>query len=441
MRTLNELLDLAYATARIVGQRFVIMGFWFCCGFAAHTAGSVASSMLGSTHPILATLAFVIAVIFVVVSLVMMIDSCGSLLRVRQDGLVDDDVDLPGSVRAAQPALVVVAATIGPFLGVYAVWGLVEEQVRGIYFVNIALLGTGGGDDWSVDLRRVKFYLILAAVSWVLRRTVGAIVPRLTGAKGLAVALLGVILEGLWVFASFLALTGAGFRVLAWLRGREVWEVTGTAWRQFLAFLPDLSLPFDLTLPRVVAAAGSWLWHDLLPGVGTAILLPLVWLALTATVFGWQQRNTRQWVAGSAVEARAGRIGARLTSRGANRSWSAGRRLVRILSTDLHEKFVPVIDAFVLVLRAGPRFLGAYLVLATLLATLREFVEALLVVLVGPQTIPVVLSVSPVIDVVTGLIFTTLSVALYVAAVDRVFDVVGGASAGEFDQMTLSGKA
>lgn len=441
MRTLNELLDLAYATAGILRQRFVIMTFWFCAGFAAHTAGSVASSRLGSAHPILATLAFVIAVIFVVVSLVMMIDSCGGLLRVRSGGLGTDADHLASSVRTSRTTLAVVAATIGPFLGVYALWGLVEEQVRGIYFVNIALHGTGGGDDWSVDLRRVKFYLVLAAVSWVLRRIVDSLLPRLSGTKALAVALPGVILEGLWVFASFLALTGAGFRVFAWLRGREVWEVGGTAWRQFLTLLPDLSLPFDLTLPRVVAAAGSWLWHDLLPGVGTAILLPLVWLALTATVFGWQQRNAREWVAGTAVEARAGQIGARLTPRKGAQSWSAGRRLVRVLTADFREKFVPVIDAFFLVVRAGPRFLGAYLVLATLLTTLREFIEVLLVVLVGPHSIPVTLSVSPVIDVVTGLIFTSASVALYVAAVDRVFGVASSRSAGEFDQLPLGGKA
>ena len=42
---------------------------------------------------------------------------------------------------ASRPRLDVIGTTIGPFLGVYALWGLVEEQVRDIYFVNIALHG------------------------------------------------------------------------------------------------------------------------------------------------------------------------------------------------------------------------------------------------------------------------------------------------------------
>ena len=132
------------------------MGFWLCVGFAAHTAGAVGSSVLGSAHAVLATIAFVIGVIGMVLALILMIDACADLL--------------PPTGLAARPRAVVIGATIGPFVGVYALWGLVEEQVRDIYFVNIALHGSGGGDDWSVDLRRIRFYLILAVVCWVLRQ-------------------------------------------------------------------------------------------------------------------------------------------------------------------------------------------------------------------------------------------------------------------------------
>ena len=75
----------------------------------------------------LATIAFVIGVIGLVLALILMIDACADLL--------------PPTATAARPRVVVIGATIGPFLGVYALWGLVEEQVRDIYFVNIALQG------------------------------------------------------------------------------------------------------------------------------------------------------------------------------------------------------------------------------------------------------------------------------------------------------------
>ena len=190
--------------------------------------------------------------------------------------------------------------------------------------------------------------------------------------------------------------------------------------------LPDLSLPFDLTLPRVVAEVGHWFWHSLLPGVGTAILLPLVWLALTATVFGWQQRSARDLVAGTPLEGHATRVTERLSRGRHTAPWRAGRRSLDILTGDLRTKYLPVVHALRLVIRAGPRFLGAYLVLATLLATLQDISAPLIDVAVGPQSVAVSLATQPISDLAVDLVFTTLSVALYVAAVDRVFAEVSG---------------
>ena len=87
--------------------------------------------------------------------------------------------------------------------------------------------------------------------------------------------------------ASLLALFTLVRRGLDWLQERVVWQWLRTAGQEVLAALPDLRLPFDLTLPEAVAAAASWVWSVLLPGLSTGVLLPLLWLALTATVLGW----------------------------------------------------------------------------------------------------------------------------------------------------------
>ena len=358
-----------------------------------------------------------------------MIDACADLLQTRHLAAGGSASGLPPTVLESRPRLDVIGTTIGPFLGVYALWGLVEEQVRDIYFVNIALHGSGGGDDWSVDLRRIRFYLILAVVCWVLRQLVSSLNRRVQDRRGRPsswLTLPGVLLEGLWVFASFLALAAAGGRLLAWLRTRAVWEFAASTWHSLVAMLPEFSLPFDLTLPRVVAEAGHWFWHSLLPGVGTAILLPLVWLALTAAVFGWQQRSARDLVAGTPIESHATRVTERLSRRQHTVSWRAGHRSLDILTADLRTKYLPVVDALRLVIRAGPRFLGAYLVLATLLVTLQDIAASLIDVAVGPQSVAVSLASQPISDLVVDLVFTTLSVALYVAAVDRVFTEVSG---------------
>jgi len=425
VRTLGELIGLADDTARIWWRRFPVMGFWFCLGFAAHAAGTVGSAVLGARYGVLATIVFVVGVMGLVLALILMIDACFPALRTIPQ-LAQDPLGrggLPGSVIERQPRLTMIGVTIGPFLAVYALWGLVEEQVRDIYFINIALLGSAGGDEWSVDLRRFRFYLVLAVVCWILRQLVGTLSRRL-GATWLLFP--GVLLEGLWVFASFLALTGAASRLLDWLRTRAVWEFGASSWRGFVDALPDLALPWDLTLPRAVAAVGDWLWHSLLPGVGTAVALPLVWLALTVTVFGWHQATARELLAGTRIESRINRASAGLQRRRQGVVGLAAHHGLDLLTADLRTKYLPVAHALRLILRAGPAFLGAYLVLATLVVTLRAFVSPLLDVAMGAQNVAWSLAGDPFTELGLDLIFTTISVALYVAAVDRLLAASAG---------------
>ena len=79
-----------------------------------------------------------------------------------------------------------------------------------------------------------------------------------------------------------------------------------------------------------------------------------------------------------------------------------------------------------MILRAGPAFLGAYLVLATLVVTLKAFVTSLLDVAMGPQNVAWSLATDPFTELGLDLLFTTISVALYVAAVDRLFAAAAG---------------
>ena len=185
-------------------------------------------------------------------------------------------------------------------------------------------------------------------------------------------------------------------------------------------------LPWDLTLPRVVAAAGDWLWHSLLPGLGTAIALPLVWLALTVTVFGWHQVTARELLAGTRVESRVSRASAGLQRRRSGVVGLAAHHGLDLLTADLRTKYLPVAHALRLILRAGPAFLGAYLVLATLVVTLQAFVTSLLDVAMGPQNVAWSLATDPFTELGLDLLFTTIAVALYVAAVDRLFAAAAG---------------
>lgn len=418
MRTVVEIVGLARAAGRLWWRFLAPMTFWYAVGFTVHQLGNYLSVLLGAGHHVAATLVFVVGLVGLVAATVLTIQCCGPAVR----DVAGAALDVPAESR-----LEVLSMTIGPFLAAYALWGLVQDEVSSLFVANVALTGLGGVDQWSVNLQWVRFYLVLAVIAWVARQLLSAINRRVASAWLL---LPTVLAEGLWVVASFLAAFGLLRRGLRWLEARAVWQGGRELWYAFLDLLPDLRLPFDLTLPQALTAAVDWLWQTLLPGLASAVLLPLVWLALTATVFGWREASAARAVtAGSRVEASADRMKARLAARAAS---PTGRLLVStggLLTADVRAKFLSVAHAFRLVLRAGPRFVGAYLVLAAAAQAVPDFGYAALDWIVGPQSQTGYLVRQSFTDLVVGWLGSTLAVAVYVAAFSRVVEVSGGTPA------------
>ena len=399
MRTATEGIRLLVAAADLWWSRLPTLVAVFSLGFGLHLLGLSVSVRLGSAHPVLGTLVFVLAVLAKVGALVIMLWVCR-----------------PPSDR--ESALDVAALAIGPFLAVYAVWGLVEDEVYALFSANIAVSGLGGTDEWSINLRWLRFYLVLAVVVWVLRQLVG----RLAQARPhRPLLLLGVVLEGVWTFASALALLAGLGRAIDWLSSRAVWRGLVDLWYALLATLPEIRLPFDLTLPEALADATSWLAGTLLPGFWSAVLLPLVWLALTAVVYGYRDLEAHVVSAGSIWDVARRRPGGRRTSgRRTPGRWSTMLRQIAVVATaDLRTKYLPVASALRMLWATGPRFLAAYLVLATLVETTRAWAVLGLARLLGPRDPYVALAWSWAEDLVVGCVFTTAAVAVYAAAARR----------------------
>ena len=141
-------------------------------------------------------------------------------------------------------------------------------------------------------------------------------------------------------------------------------------------------MPFDLTLPEALHALVEWLTRTLVPGVWTAVLLPLMWLALTAVVFGRREIDARTVAAGTLAEVAHDRLVPR---------WRTGRwrsllhRAGLLVTGDLRTKYLPVLHAFRLLWATGPAFLAAYLVVATAVETARSWAILSLARLLGPR--------------------------------------------------------
>ena len=113
--------------------------------------------------------------------------------------------------------------------------------------------------------------------------------------------------------------------------------------------------------------------------------------------------------------------------------------LAALATDDLRTKYLPVLQALRLVARAGPRFVGVYLVLATVLTAAQAAFDIAVTVLVGPRGVDTALLVDPFAVLVSGLVFTPVAIALYAAAFDEALTAAlrrspPGRSDGAVDQ-------
>ncbi|NLT31423.1 MAG: hypothetical protein GXX86_13410 [Propionibacterium sp.] len=413
MRTAEELALLAGETLSLWLRALPRLVFWWGVGFAVHELAVLAAAALGAEHRIVATIIFVLGMVAQLVALIMMIHSVRPYLITGGTGPV-----APATSPRADPQRsthTVLATTLGPFLAVYAVWGLTQAEVTRLVSTNLTLHGAAV-TEWSVHLTDWRFYLVLAAAAWVLRRALGWF-DRRRPPRGWP-GLLGHLLDGMSVLATFIAAVQLGRDLTAWLSTRRVAQWWLDTWQAALTALGDW---FGPRVPAVVQAAVDWVWATGVPALTHQVALPLMWLALTATVFGWRI-GARSLTRGTRWEATVDRAAARTGGTG----WAPVRWAVEGAGADLRDKWLPVLHSLRLIAAAGPRFVGSYLVLGAALTGLALGWDWLLLVLGGPLPAESAQAYAPVRRLLAGLVFAPLQVALWAAAFDRgVADTTG----------------
>ena len=428
-RTLREFRLLGREWLSLWWQFLPALGFWFCVGRIGLELGALGATFLrpdtgpgaalaavGIPTRVVATLVFILGLIVHVVCLVMMIASTGAGLRSARDPHLRSAV--PGQFTEHRTRRDIIVETVAPFLAVYALGGFAEEQVRTLFQANLVTHGLDA-DGFTINFSQWQVYLAMAGVSWLLLAGV-EFVGRRRPSVGLT--LLGLVAKGTLVLSAFIAFNTLGVRFQDWITPRVAYGWWMDAWEAFLSWLPDWHIWFNVTIPDAVREASVLLWSTFIPGLVDSIVLPLFWLALTATVFGWHDFSAG--VAASRREAallrrarRASRsrVGIGVQDAVASGPLRAGWNFLRSGAED----FLPTVQAFRLIVRSGPRFIGVHLVFAAIAATMHSWLFDGVQYLIGPRSFAVTIAYHPTLSAAVDLIATTLSVALYAAAFDR----------------------
>lgn len=423
MPLLREFHALVHQTWQLWSRYLPRIGTWLLAGWIVYIACLMASAALGNSYGALGSIIFVVGVTANVVGVIFAIHALKPGLTTAARLAEDDDQsifqdNIPETVLLPERRIDVAILAIGPVLGVYAVWALIDGMIRDGLVWNTFFHSHWNPDEFSFGRRTsdLPFYLMLGGVAFVARLAYGWLVKKRTSTWW-RVPL--IFLEGMWVFAAFFVLLLGVETLHNWLLGRAFWRTSLRAWHDFLAWLPEVSLPFGWTLPEAVRHGWIWLSETLIPGVWQGLALPLVWLAIAAIVFGWREFRARDLFT-TPVRERVDRLDA-----GSDTVRTLGPAFLW-LTADLRMKWLPLFHSMRLVWRSGPYVLGAYLVLSTLLEAAAWAVDAALSRLFEAGTQEQVLRSFTAVDTVTHLLVMSVSVCLYATVFDRGLTAAAG---------------
>jgi hypothetical protein len=334
------------------------------------------------------------------------------LRQVAPEEAVDDDRDHSLSR--------LLGITLLPFLAVYAAFGYVDSFARDVVLLSTYRFGPGEllrGLNPLDSATTAAITITLVVVLYVARRLLERWQER-TGA--LFPALLAALVEASGLFVVLLS----AFRLVEgarlWLGDRRVaqwWQASldwATGW-----------LHFDL--PELVQRTWAFLAGTIWPVLWDVLSQPLAWLTLAALVFGSRVvtlgdvLHTGPVSDGTGVVGRAERL--RLAIAQAEGPRRALLRVQQTLVGDVDDKYLPTWRSLRLVLHGGWAFLGAYVLLFSLVGFLGEWSVDAVKTAIGGQPVSLWINVIPFLNLLPDVLGMSLQLALLGAAFVRILQL------------------
>lgn len=280
---MQEIVGLARLSVRLWRQAWPVLLLLATLGSVANELLLPLAVRLGSLNSLagfavlaLLVLAKLVVTVLMFVSLRPYLPAVAGLQVARASPHAD-----AGQPGGAGSVVNLVALALVPFFAYYAAWGFLGDTVRD-YSVR-ALAAAGFGERVSVLEVPLSLWLALAiGFAWLVRRFARAAQTRRPSP---AWQFLVIACDANWIFVGLYALSR--------------WKDTAWTWLKAAA-LPYLRLVHDWTLSligRAQAAVPEAI--DLAaPPLGTSLqslflyaLLPLVWLLMTATIYGYDAKD------------------------------------------------------------------------------------------------------------------------------------------------------
>lgn len=274
------------------------------------------------------------------------------------DSAVTDDRD--------SSAAHLLAITLLPFLGIYSVFGRVQEVINSMMANEIVIRGLGEVSVMSTLSPRTTRQMItigvVAVCAYVLRRAIDLLHEK-TDFRPLG--LLAAMVEAFFMLLVLFSGTQMLRTLFDWLAQRRFtdwWSRVSDGWHTSAGEISHL-------IPQFV----SWLWTTLTdtlwPLFKAGLAEPLLWLAVAALIYGSHVLSFAEvWRKGEPLSAHLDRertiqLGRRAKRQQVKASNVGRRALIEVQEAffgDVDDKYLPTFQSLRLVLRSGWPFLAAY---------------------------------------------------------------------------------
>ncbi|GAB3827137.1 hypothetical protein [Kribbella italica] len=345
----REMVHLIGDTFRLWWRNLLPLVTWYLAGYVGFRASINGAIWLGQhQHKSLGVGLFSFGVLIQIAAAVGMIRTCATSLYRWRDAAANKSEETSDPTQ--QGLMELLSVTLLPLVAVWSAWGFLDEQLAELSVSNTVELGLGPGAAFFVlNNGGWKDYLPAVVVLLVVRRVVEAIDDRWPSRPA---KFLQVWAEAFFVLLTVLITPHAVGDLKDWLSTRSFWYVTVDWWDGVKEFFDKINIP----LPGGLEWLWGFVWDTLWPLFKDGVGEPLTWLAITTVVFGHRVLSGGGVFRGTSLERRFG--GTTIDAPAPSRLVKLTNQAPNLFLGGLREKFYPTLNAFRLLVRSGPVFLG-----------------------------------------------------------------------------------
>lgn len=221
-------------------------------------------------------------------------------VRAAQAAARGEAAEEPGGSGRARFANMVTVALL-PFFAYYAAWGFLGDTVRQYSraAIDLAPFGESGN---VLDVLDSRWLLFSVAIAWVIRRAAKEMQKR--GGASSAWQIIVVVCETNWIFIGLYVISRWKDAALSWVMSRNIGSFFQAA-AESIATPVGTAMAAAPMVPVEMTPAGA---PATLVSLFFYMLMPVIWLVMTALIYGYDVRDDKELMR---VHQRVERLGER----------------------------------------------------------------------------------------------------------------------------------